>query len=161
MLMMAEAVSLRCKSRARPGSLRRVEFFPGVLDHRDRRDLDIGKLSVLLLEAPDIDVLDDVAGLGFAHDWPARAVWVFPVLELWHCLVAGELSLRRFDQIEDRHHSVPGIDRQEIRDRAVGIFPLPGREKVRVSRSLAYGRIIAGGDQAQRRIAHRRQLLFG
>src|SRR5712692_1739187 len=40
----------------------RVEFLPRVLDHRDRRDLDVGELAVDLLGAADIDVLHDVAG---------------------------------------------------------------------------------------------------
>jgi len=45
-------------------SFRRVQLLPRIFDHRDRRDFDIGKLAVQLLEAADIDVLNDVPGLG-------------------------------------------------------------------------------------------------
>src|ERR1700730_4746602 len=60
-------------------SLCRVQLLPWILDHRDRRDLDIGKLTVLLLDAPDVDFLDDVARLRIDHYRAARAVRVLPV----------------------------------------------------------------------------------
>src|SRR6266568_85403 len=42
----------------------RVQLFPRVLDLGDGRDLDVDDLSLGLLDAADIDVLDDVPGLG-------------------------------------------------------------------------------------------------
>jgi hypothetical protein len=39
----------------------RVQLLPRVLDHRDRRDFDVGKDLTLFFDAPDIDVLHDVA----------------------------------------------------------------------------------------------------
>src|SRR5215469_17086319 len=79
----------------------RIQLFPRVFDHRDCRDLDISELAFDLLGAPDIDILDDIAGLGIDHDRPARALRVLPILEKGHCLVCSERALGRLDQIED------------------------------------------------------------
>src|SRR5438094_7808628 len=76
-------------------SLHRVQFLPRVLDLRDRLELDIGELAVQHLGAADVDILDDVAGLGVDHDRSARAVRVLPALEEGHRLVAGELAVGR------------------------------------------------------------------
>src|SRR5262244_3076454 len=78
----------------------RVQLLPRVLDHRDRRDLDIGELSIHLLGATDIDVLHDVAGRRVDLDRTARAVRVLPFLEELHRLVGGELAVGRLDQVE-------------------------------------------------------------
>src|SRR6266478_3781966 len=98
MLTAAERASLMPSSRSR-SLFRRVQLFPRILDHRDRRDFDIGRLAVRLLEAADIDVLNDVPGLGVDHDRAARAVRVLPPLEEAHRLIGGELSLRRLEQV--------------------------------------------------------------
>src|SRR5437868_3252449 len=54
------------------GSLRwkllRIEDLPRILDLRDGLELDVGELAVDPLDLADIDVLDDVAGLGVNLD---------------------------------------------------------------------------------------------
>src|ERR1700730_8298333 len=104
-----------------------IQLFPRIFDHRDRRNFDIGKLAIRLFKAADIYVLNDVPGLGVDHDRAARAVRVLPTLEEAHRLIGGALSLRRLEQVENRDHSVPGIDRQEVGDGRVGIFTPPSR----------------------------------
>src|SRR5260370_29939005 len=89
----ADRAPLMTSSRWRP-LFRWVQLVPRIFDHRDRRDLDIGKLAVRLLEAADIDVLNDVPGLGVDHDRAARAVRVLPPLEEAHRLIGGRLFLR-------------------------------------------------------------------
>src|SRR6266481_2091963 len=160
MLTAADRAPLMISSRWRP-LFRWVQLLPRIFDHRDRRDFDIGKLAVRLLEAADIDVLNDVPGLGVGHDRAARAVRVLPPLEEAHRLIGGELSRRRLEQVENRHHSVPGIDGEEVGDGRVGIFTPPSRQKGSVRRPDSGGRIISGSDQTQWRIAHRRELLVG
>src|SRR5260370_41266182 len=108
----ADRAPLMTSSRWRP-LFRWVQLVPRIFDHRDRRDFDIGKLAVRLLEAADIDVLNDVPGLGVDHDRSARAVRVLPPLEECHRLIGGEFPPRRLDQIENRDHPVPGIYGQE------------------------------------------------
>src|SRR5438552_4826827 len=160
MLTAADIASLTAPTPARR-LFRRVQLLPRILDHRYCRDFDIAELAVQLLDAADIDVLDDVASLGVDHDWAAWAVRVLPPLEERHRFIRRKLSLGRLNQVENRDHPVPSIDRQEVGDDGVGIFTLPGGEERLVCRPLAGGRIIAGSDQAQRNIAHRRQLLVG
>src|SRR5437879_5834135 len=53
--------------------LGRIELFPGVLDLRDRLELDIGKSAVHLLDPAQIDVLDNVARLRIDRDRAAPA----------------------------------------------------------------------------------------
>src|SRR5207248_8694810 len=80
----------------------RIELFPGVLDLRDRLELDIGKSAVHLLDPAQIDVLDNVARLRIDRDRAARAFRVLPGLEKIHRFVGGELALCRLDHVEDR-----------------------------------------------------------
>src|SRR6266436_9083443 len=105
MLTAADRAPLMTSSRWRP-LFRWVQLLPRVFDHLDRRDLDIGKLAVRLLEATDIDVLNDVPALGVDRDRPARAVRVLPPLEERHRLISSELSLRCLEQIVNRVHLV-------------------------------------------------------
>src|SRR5205823_10142612 len=72
---------------------RRVQLLPGVLDLRDRLELDIGKSAVHLLDPAQIDVLDNVARLRIDRDRAARAFRVLPGLEEVHRFVGGELAL--------------------------------------------------------------------
>src|ERR1700733_7576317 len=112
---MLTIASIMLWREARSGpSFGRVQFFPRILDHRDRRNLDIGQLAVDLLDLADVDVLDDVAGVGVDLDRPARAVRVLPVRQERYRLVAGKLALGLLNQIEDRGHPVPAIDGKEV-----------------------------------------------
>ena len=51
----------------------RVQLGPGVLHHLESLELDIGELAVFLLDAADIDVLDDLTRLGVDREGAARA----------------------------------------------------------------------------------------
>src|SRR5262249_10390772 len=56
-----------------PASIRLHARFHRILDVLDLVELDIDDLAVDLLDAPDIDRLDDVARLGIDRDRTARA----------------------------------------------------------------------------------------
>src|SRR5215831_14981893 len=79
----------------------RVQLLPRVLDHRDRRDFDIGEFAVDLLGATNIDVLNNVTGCRIDLDLAAWTVGVLPFLEKIHCFVGGELTSGDLDQVED------------------------------------------------------------
>src|SRR5438477_4983308 len=131
----------------------RVQLFPGVLDLRDRLELDIGKSAVHLLDPAQIDVLDNVARLRIDRDRAARAFRVLPGLEKIHRFVGGELALCRLDHVEDRRHAVPAADREHVGDRLLGVDLVPGGEKRLVLWPGRRARIIAGADNAEREVA--------
>src|SRR6266446_9311271 len=138
----------------------RVQLFPRVLDHRDRRDLDIGELAVHLLGPTDIDVLHDIAGRRIDLDRAPWAVRVLPFFEEFHCLVGGELAVGRLDEVEQRHHAVPGTNRQEVGVRVLAVFLVPRGDEGLVGRPIAGSGIGPGGDDAERRVAHIGQRLI-
>src|SRR5215831_14873238 len=115
---------------------RGVQLLPWVLDHRDRRDLDVGKLATHLLGSTDIDVLYDIAGRGVDFDRTARAVGILPFLEELHRLVGSELAVGRLDEVKQCGHAVPGVDRQEIRVGVLAVLLVPGRYKGLVGRPI-------------------------
>src|SRR5215469_16126882 len=125
---------------------RRVQLLAWGLDHRDRRDLDVGKLATHLLGSTDVDVLYDIAGRGVDFDRAARAARILPSLEELHRLVGSELAVGRLDQVKHCGHAVPGVDRLEIRVGFLAVLLVPGRDEGLVGRSIAGGRIGARGN---------------
>src|SRR6266436_64122 len=114
MLTKADNVSLMALAMGRRHLLGRVELLPWILDHRDGRDLDIDEGVTLLLDAADVDVLDDVARLRIDHDRSARAVRVLPVGQERHRLIGSKTALGFLDQGKYRRHPVPTIDREKV-----------------------------------------------
>src|SRR6202167_5941389 len=112
--------------------LRRVHLFPYILDVRESLELDIGQLAVPLLDAADIDVLDDIVGSGVDRERAARAARRLVGREDRHRLVAVELAAGLLDDVEDHRHAVPALNGGEIRDDLVAVFLGPGGEEGQV-----------------------------
>src|SRR5665213_2738559 len=85
--------------------LRRVHRFPRILDHGEGLELDIDELAAALLDAADIDVLDDFAGLRIDHEGSARTRLGLVVPQARHRLVAVELAAGLLDHVEDHRHA--------------------------------------------------------
>src|SRR5882762_12263 len=95
------------RGRGRCKLLRRFlhRFLARILEVREAVDLDVHELSVLLLDAPYVDGLDDVAGLGVDLYRPARALRLIALEEL-HRLVGIHLASELLHHLRDRRHPV-------------------------------------------------------
>src|ERR1700691_1675948 len=96
--------------------LRRVHLFPYILDVRESLELDIGQLAVPLLDAADINVLDDIVGVGVDRERAPRAARRLVGRENRHRLVAVELTAGFLDDVEHHRHAVPALDGGAVGD---------------------------------------------
>src|ERR1700733_13554823 len=132
--------------------LRRVHLFPYILDVRESLELDIGQLAVLFVDAGDIDVLDDIVGVGVDRERAARAGRRLVGREDRHRLVAVELAAGFLDDVVHHRHAVPALDGGEIGDDLVAVFFRPSGEESLIRGPDGRDGIGARVDDAQRRI---------
>src|SRR5467141_1934550 len=122
-----------------------------VLDVLDLVDLDVDEAPADLLDAADINRLDDVASLRIDGDRAARA---FP----FHALGRRDeglgvgLAAGLLQGFVDEVHPVPAADAEEVRVAPPG--RVVGGDEFRVPRGLVVVVVVKGGDEAERGIAH-------
>src|SRR4051812_31957797 len=116
---------------------RSVVLLPGILEHADVLELHVAKLAIDLFDAPDIDGLDDVAGLGVDRDRAAGAGAREPLQDrerLVGAHPAAELVRNRVD----RRHAVVARHRHEVRRAGRGAIGI----EVRLEERLVLGRVV-------------------
>src|SRR5262245_31580772 len=84
-----------------------------ILDVRNLLDLDVAQFALDLLDAPDIDRLDDVARVGIDTDLPARALPGEPLGGGDQGLSVG-LAAGLLQGLVDQVHPVPAADRVDV-----------------------------------------------
>src|SRR2546430_5367045 len=122
-----------------------------VLDVLDLVDLDVDEAPADLLDAADINGLDDVASLRIDGDRAARA---FP----FHALRGRDerlgvgLAAGLLQGFVDEVHAVPAADAEEVRVAPPG--RVVGGDEFRIRRGLVVVVVVEGRDQAERVVAH-------
>src|SRR5690606_12460552 len=137
------------RGRARPGLLGAVQR---VLHIRDLVDDDVLQLAINLLNLADVDRLNHVARLGLDGHRPARAL---PRHALGRCHedVAAGSAIGLLHHLVDEVHAVIPADREQVGSAPIVRLAIAGDELV-VERVVALKRVVEGGDDAARRLAH-------
>src|SRR6266704_5737528 len=122
-----------------------------VLDVRALVDLAVEQPAADLLDAADVDRLDDVARFRIDSDRAARA---FP----FHALGGGDerlgvgLAAGILQGFVDEVHAVPAADAEEVRVAPPG--RVVGADEFRVRRGLVVVVVVKGRDETERGVAH-------
>src|SRR6266571_5468054 len=122
-----------------------------VLDVLDLVDLDVEQPAADLLDAADVDRLDDVARFRIDRDRAARA---FP----FHALGGGDkrlgvgLAAGILQGFVDEVHAVPAADAEEVRVAPPG--RVVGADEFCVRRGLVVVVVVKGRDETERGVAH-------
>src|SRR5712691_12929953 len=128
-----------------------------VLDVLDLVDLDVEQPAADLLDAADVDRLDDVARFRIDRDRAARAFPLHALRGRDECLAVG-LAAGLPQSLVDEVHAVPAADAEEVRVAPPG--RVVGADEFRVCRGLVVVVVVKGRDETERGIAHDFQRVF-
>src|SRR5262245_34231665 len=108
--IIAERSSWAWTGRATTDDLLLHRRLHGIFDVLDLVELDVHQVAADLLDAPDVDGLDDVARLGVDGDWAPRALPRHPLGGVDEALPVG-LAAGLLQRLVDEVHAVVAAHR--------------------------------------------------